>query len=103
MYEFDEAGVLQQQGNYTLPDSMVTIIHDIAVTEHYYVVVEGPVQFDVNKFLGKYLWSNCSVAECLVYNREQPTQVHLIPRDQNAAGMEDSCCCWVFSPVFVLV
>ena len=38
-----------------LPDTMVTIIHDIAVTEHWYVVVSGPLNFEPSKFLQDYV------------------------------------------------
>jgi all-trans-8'-apo-beta-carotenal 15,15'-oxygenase len=34
---------------------MVTIIHDIAVTEHWYVVVSGPLNFEPSKFLQDYV------------------------------------------------
>jgi hypothetical protein len=85
-YEFDEAGTRRESLTYTLPDTIVTIIHDIAVTENYYIVVEGPVQFSVQKFLQDYLLSRCSVAECLVYEPGEQTRVHVIPRHKGQAG-----------------
>jgi all-trans-8'-apo-beta-carotenal 15,15'-oxygenase len=85
-YEFDEAGTRRESLTYTLPDTIVTIIHDIAVTENYYIIVEGPVQFSVQKFLREYLLSRCSVAECLVYEPSEQTRVHVIPRHKGQAG-----------------
>eukprot|EP00882_Tetradesmus_deserticola_P005777 GHRQ01006082.1.p1 GENE.GHRQ01006082.1~~GHRQ01006082.1.p1 ORF type:complete len:350 (+),score=137.95 GHRQ01006082.1:568-1617(+) len=62
------------------------MIHDIAVTPDYYVVVAGPVNFDAAKFATQYLTSRCSIAECLVYDPSQTTKVHLVPRPQGAAA-----------------
>jgi all-trans-8'-apo-beta-carotenal 15,15'-oxygenase len=62
------------------------MIHDIAVTPDYYVVVAGPVNFDAAKFVTQYFTSRCSIAECLVYNPAVATKVHLVPRPKGAAG-----------------
>ena len=62
------------------------MIHDIAVTPDYYVVVAGPVNFDAAKFVTQYFTSRCSIAECLVYDPSKPTKVHLVPRPRGAAG-----------------
>jgi all-trans-8'-apo-beta-carotenal 15,15'-oxygenase len=62
------------------------MIHDIAVTPDYYMVVAGPVNFDAAKFVTQYFTSRCSIAECLVYNPSKPTKVHLVPRPKGAAG-----------------
>jgi carotenoid cleavage dioxygenase-like enzyme len=31
----------------------VTLLHDFTVTENYYVLVEGPIKLDFQKFLGR--------------------------------------------------
>ncbi|KAI8475714.1 MAG: retinal pigment epithelial membrane protein-domain-containing protein, partial [Monoraphidium minutum] len=85
-YEFDEAGALLHKQEYSLPGTMITILHDFTVTEHYYVLVEGPINFDLGKFLGSYLFSKCSVAACLVFDETRKTRVHLIPRGAGAGG-----------------
>jgi len=44
---------------------------DIAVTQDYYVVVVGPVDFSPSKFITEYVTSRCSIAECLQYDPNQ--------------------------------
>ncbi len=75
--EFDEAGQKVAECSMLLPDTMVTLVHDMAVTEHYYVIVAAPVNFQPSKFLGEYVRSKCSVAECLVYDPTGRTRVSL--------------------------
>jgi all-trans-8'-apo-beta-carotenal 15,15'-oxygenase len=62
------------------------MVHDIAVTEDYYVVVMGPIVFSPSKFITEYITSRCSIAECLVYDPSTPTKIHLVPRPKAAAG-----------------
>lgn len=38
------------------------------------------------QFLTQYFTSQCSIAECLMYDSSQPTKVHLIPRPKGAAA-----------------
>jgi all-trans-8'-apo-beta-carotenal 15,15'-oxygenase len=64
------------------------MIHDIAVTPDYYVVVAGPVNFDAAKFVTQYFTSRCSIAECLVYEPSKATKAHLVPRPRGAAGAQ---------------
>eukprot|EP00879_Flechtneria_rotunda_P000885 GHRR01001012.1.p1 GENE.GHRR01001012.1~~GHRR01001012.1.p1 ORF type:complete len:699 (+),score=220.59 GHRR01001012.1:1081-3177(+) len=78
--EFNETGQLITSHTYSLPGTVATIIHDFAVTEHYYVVVEGPVGLHLGKFMREYIFSKCSIAECLVFDKQGKTRVHLIPR-----------------------
>jgi hypothetical protein len=54
-------------------------IHDILVTENYYVVLENPISMNVGKLLTKYMLGRACLAECLEF-QEQPTRIHLIPR-----------------------
>ncbi|KAF6256619.1 carotenoid oxygenase [Scenedesmus sp. NREL 46B-D3] len=86
-YEFAEEGQLAVPPQpYRLPGVSVAMIHDIAVTPDYYVVIAGPVNFDAPKFVSQYLTSRCSIAECLVYDPSKPTKVHLVPRPNGAAA-----------------
>lgn len=64
----------------------LAFIHDLLVTEHYYVLLLGPIKFDVNKFVTQYLLSRCSIAECLVYNEDGPSRVMLVPRPGRPGG-----------------
>eukprot|EP00775_Hariotina_reticulata_P005365 gene5365-5600_t len=75
--------------HYKLPDVMVAMIHDLAVTQDYYVVVVGPVNFSASKFITEYVTSRCSIAECLQYNPNQATKIHLVPRPRGAAVDDD--------------
>eukprot|EP00775_Hariotina_reticulata_P008099 gene8099-8292_t len=83
--EFDEGGQLLGRQSYLMLGQQATIVHDFVVTPQYYVVIEGPVSLSSNKFVGEYIWGKCSMAECLVYDTQQQTKVHLIPRPGAAA------------------
>ncbi len=54
--------------------------------ENYYVIVQGPVNFNALKFATQYAFSRCSIVECLVYDETKPTKVHIVPRPGSAAG-----------------
>lgn len=69
-----------------LPDTQVAIVHDLAVTEHWYVLVSGPLRFYPTRFLGPYMRGSASLAECLVFDPTSQTQVILVPRGKSAAG-----------------
>jgi all-trans-8'-apo-beta-carotenal 15,15'-oxygenase len=62
------------------------MVHDIAVSEDYYIVVAGPIDFSPGKFVTEYFTSRCSIAECLVYDPTKQTKVHLIPRPRGKAA-----------------
>eukprot|EP00879_Flechtneria_rotunda_P011797 GHRR01012324.1.p1 GENE.GHRR01012324.1~~GHRR01012324.1.p1 ORF type:complete len:443 (+),score=168.86 GHRR01012324.1:948-2276(+) len=86
-YEFAETGQLAvPPQRYRLPGVSIALIHDIAVTPDYYVVVVGPVDFSVSKFVTEYFTSRCSIAECLLYDPSKPSKVHLVPRPAGAAA-----------------
>lgn len=73
--------------HHTLPGVVIALIHDIAVTPDYYVIVVGPIDFSLSKFVTQYMTSRCSIAECMEYKpNEKATTVHLVPRPGGKAG-----------------
>jgi all-trans-8'-apo-beta-carotenal 15,15'-oxygenase len=65
----------------------IALIHDLVVTEDYYVISLGPIDFDLGKFVTQYMTSRCSIAECMEYKpTEKLTTVHLVPRPGGKAG-----------------
>lgn len=72
---------------YTLPGINIALIHDIAATPDFYVIAVGPIDFSLPKFVGQYMTSRCSIAECMEYKpHDKPTTVHLVPRPGGKAG-----------------
>jgi all-trans-8'-apo-beta-carotenal 15,15'-oxygenase len=84
-YEFDESGKAVVALPTMLKGSPISMIHDLAITENYYVIVQGPVNFNAFKFATQYAFSRCSIVECLVYDETKPTRVHIVPRPGSAA------------------
>lgn len=73
--------------HYALPGVIIGLIHDVVVTEDYYIIVVGPIDFSMAKFVTQYMTSRCSIAECMQYKpQEKPTTVHLVPRPGGKAG-----------------
>lgn len=87
-YEFEESGKAVVTLPIVLKGSPISMIHDLAITENYYVIVQGPVNFNAFKFATQYAFSRCSIVECLVYDESQPTKVHIVPRPGGAAAGE---------------
>ncbi|GLC46483.1 hypothetical protein PLESTB_000331500 [Pleodorina starrii] len=85
-YEFAEDGSLLHETRHPLEDVSLPFIHDMLVSEHYYIIVLGPVEFDPVKFATSYVLSRCSIAECLVYNPAKPARVVLVPRPGRPSG-----------------
>ncbi|MBW4654241.1 MAG: carotenoid oxygenase family protein [Kaiparowitsia implicata GSE-PSE-MK54-09C] len=75
LYEFDVAGSLVQQHSHSVPG--FAFIHDFAITPHYCIFFQNPVQFNPVPFaLGLR-----GAGECITFRHDQPTQVVIIPRD----------------------
>ncbi|GFR46495.1 hypothetical protein Agub_g8073 [Astrephomene gubernaculifera] len=85
-YEFDEGGRLLHESEHALPGIDIALIHDMLVTEHWYVLVVGPIRLQPTKFATQYVWGGCSIAECLVFDEKQPTRVMLFPRPGRPSG-----------------
>lgn len=83
-YEFDTNGKRLHTVTHPLPEVQLPLIHDMAVTEHYYVVVMGPLQLDGQRFITSYAIGNCTLAECLKFNAKGETKVFLFPRPGRA-------------------
>lgn len=90
-YEFQEAGgkLRYSPKRVPLPGVPMALIHDIAVTEDYYVVHVGPLEFSPGKFVTEYFTSRCAIAECLQYQPNKPSKVWFIPRPGGAAAAEE--------------
>jgi all-trans-8'-apo-beta-carotenal 15,15'-oxygenase len=91
IYEFDEAGSCVKQRQHTIPG--FAFIHDFAVTEHYYIFFQNPV--NLNPF--PFLVGLRGAGECLEFQPHQPTKIWLIPRDaQQAVQKLTTDACFVF-------
>ncbi|KIY95659.1 lignostilbene-alpha,beta-dioxygenase [Monoraphidium neglectum] len=90
-YEFEEgSGKLRHSPTRAvLPGTRMALVHDIAVTQDYYVAHVGPLEFSGAKFVTEYFTSRCSIAECLQYTPDKPSKIWLVPRPTGtAAGQE---------------
>ncbi|GIL87071.1 hypothetical protein Vretifemale_15228, partial [Volvox reticuliferus] len=85
-YEFAEDGSLLHEVVHPLQGVSLAFIHDITVSEHYYIFVLSAMDFDAAKFATSYLLSQCSVAECLAFNPSKPSRVVLVPRPGRPSG-----------------
>ncbi|EFJ50758.1 hypothetical protein VOLCADRAFT_88605 [Volvox carteri f. nagariensis] len=85
-YEFDEAGQLLHETRHRLQGLDIALIHDMVVTEHYYVLVVGSIHLDPFKFLTQYALGLCSIAEVMVFDPRQPTRIMMFPRPARPSG-----------------
>ncbi|GIL50225.1 hypothetical protein Vafri_6458 [Volvox africanus] len=85
-YEFAEDGSLLHETTHPLQGVSLAFIHDMTVSEHYYIFVLSAVDFDAAKFVTSYLLSQCSVAECLTFNPAKSSWVVLVPRPGRPSG-----------------
>ncbi len=88
-YEFDEQGRKVHETKQGLEGVSLALVHDMLVSEHYYVLIMGPVEFSPKKFATEYLFSRCSIAECLEYNPGGRTRVVLVPRPGRDSGRSE--------------
>ncbi|MEW5298931.1 MAG: hypothetical protein WDW36_002000 [Sanguina aurantia] len=80
-YEFLEDGTRIHATTHPLHGVDLSFVHDMAVTEHYYIVLLGPLHFNVGTFVTRYAIGNCTIADCLEYNEEGNTsKLFLFPR-----------------------
>ncbi|GLC44176.1 hypothetical protein PLESTM_001563900 [Pleodorina starrii] len=85
-YEFDEGGKLLLETKHSLPGIDIALIHDMLVTEHYYVLVMGSIRLDPIKFITQYAVGRCSIAEVMVFDPAQPTRIMMFPRPGRPSG-----------------
>jgi len=79
-YEFDEAGKVVVKSRQSLQGFDIMPIHDMLVTDHWYIVLLGPVKFDVLRLLSDYATSKCSLAELMEFDSSLPSKIMLFPR-----------------------
>jgi all-trans-8'-apo-beta-carotenal 15,15'-oxygenase len=79
-FELNENGERVCKATAALPGTRVPLVHDFAITENYYVLVEGPVKLDMRRFFLEYPFGKSAIAETLVFDPQQKARVHLIPR-----------------------
>lgn len=78
-WELNERGEQVHRTQYDVPNSFA-FIHDILATERYYILLENPIRLDIMKMATKYMFGKACLAECLLFDKNLPTRVHLIPR-----------------------
>lgn len=80
-YEWREDGTLAARREVELPvDGPLTMVHDLAVTESFYVIVVPPLRVDAGRML-RYALSQCSIAETLAFDQSRPAKAVLVPRE----------------------
>ncbi len=76
LYELDLAGQVVQQHSHTTPG--FAFIHDYALTPNYCIFFQSPIFFNPLPFV----LGLRSPGQCLKFNRDRPTRVLVIPRQQ---------------------
>ncbi len=74
LFEFDAEGNLLHRDRHTIPG--FAFLHDFALTPHYAIFFQNPVQLNPLGFL----LGLKGAAECVAFNPKQPTKILLIPR-----------------------
>ena len=77
--EFDEDFKPVQKRTQPLPSGRLSILHDLSVTENYYILIDNNLNFDAWQFLTKYLPGQASFVSCTSIDRSA-RKVYLIPR-----------------------
>lgn len=75
LYEFSADGQLLRQYAQTVPG--FAFIHDFAITPHYCIFFQNPVQFNPLPFLAGLK----GAGECIAFQPQQPTRIVIIPRN----------------------
>jgi len=89
IYEFGHNSELRRKKQVHLPRAANGFIHDIAVTENFYVLVEHPCEVDIEKVLTHHLLGRASAAECMFLNKERQTKIHVIPRGEAVSAGDE--------------
>ena len=50
------------------------------MSENYYIALENPISMDFSTLLLRYMTGRACLAECLKYDPNKRTKIHLIPR-----------------------
>eukprot|EP00873_Tetraselmis_striata_P027968 jgi/Tetstr1/448232/TSEL_035520.t1 len=81
-YELGGDGAVLERCEYALDG--YAFVHDFGVTAGHYVLVQNPVALE----LAPFLMGTRSAVECVRFEPERPTLVHLIPRPGSAPASE---------------
>lgn len=81
--EFDEDFKLLNKRTFTIPGSRVSILHDMSVTENYYILVDNKLNFDFWKFLTEYIPGQASFVSCTSLDAST-RKIYLVPRPGRA-------------------
>lgn len=76
VYEFDPTFKLLRKQSQTVPG--FTFIHDFAITPHYYIFFQNPVDFNPIPFV----LGLRGAGECIKFKPEKNTKIWVIPRDE---------------------
>jgi len=90
LYEFDQSWQLVRQQEH--PINGFAFLHDFIVTENYYIFFQNPVNFNPLP----YVLGLTGAAQCLQFDREQPTRILVIPRRGGAVRVFLTDSCFVF-------
>lgn len=77
-YEFDANFKLLRKQSHSVPG--FAFIHDFAITPHYYIFFQNPVQFNPLPFVLGFR----GAGECIKFKPEENTRIWVIPRDKNS-------------------
>ncbi len=77
LYEFDELGKLIQKYSHSIPG--FSFIHDFVITENYCIFFQNPTGYNPFPFL----FGLKGAGECVDFEKDKPTKIILIPRNQN--------------------
>lgn len=77
--EFDEDFKPVQKRTQPLPGGRLSILHDLSVTENYYILIDNNLNFDAWHYLTKYLPGEASFVSCTSIDKSA-RKVYLIPR-----------------------
>ncbi|WP_072619273.1 carotenoid oxygenase family protein [Spirulina major] len=78
LYELSPDGKLLRKQSHPVPG--FAFIHDFAITPHYALFFQNPVQFNPLPFL----LGQRGAAECIKFQPDQDTKVIIVPRDPNS-------------------
>lgn len=90
LFEFDLDGACVSQQEYSFPG--FAFIHDFALTPHYGIFFQNPVQLNPIP----YLLGLKGAAECLSFNAQKPTHIWLLPRSGGTPLHFTMPACFVF-------
>ena len=100
-YEFDEAAALVRKSGVTLPGCAFAFFHDFVVTPSHYVLFANPVNLSTKKLLTEYVWGNCAIAECLLYDPAGSMRVFVVSRSNRTGGSPPAVKTFNLPPHFV--